>query len=376
MSTIKVNKIENTGTTDGGVEIDSSGHVQVDGLQMPTVGPLSNRNLIINGAMQVAQRSTSAVQIGTGTYSLDRFRAYDNTSGTFTVQQVTDAPAGFKNSAKVTVTTAASSIGVLSQAKFQQRIEGNVITQLGLGTSGAKTFTLSFYVKSSVTGTYAIGFINASNNRSYVATYSISSANTWEYKTITVQGDTSGTWATDNTIGLNIQWSLGIGSTYQATAGQWHASEESHTSGAVNLISTLNATWQITGIQLEVGEKATPFEHRSYGDELARCQRYFETSYPPTTSPGSVFNEAPTSRNTTTNIFRDWQDFKVTKRATPTVRFYSSNSGTIDKFYNASTVSDISIVADNHSVNGARVSANASSDGNLIRWNFTADAEL
>lgn len=362
MSVIKVNKIENTSTTDGGVEIDSSGHVQVDGLQMPTVGQLSNRNLIINGAMQVSQRSTSAVQIGTGTYSLDRYRAYDNTSGTFTVQQVADAPAGFKNSAKVTVTTAASSLSSTSQAKFQQRIEGNVITQLGLGTSAAKTFTLSFYVKSSVTGTYAIGFINAANDRSYVATYSINSANTWEYKTITVQGDTSGTWATDNGIGLNIQWSLGIGSTYEATAGQWHASEESHTTSAVDLISTLNATWQITGVQLEVGEKATPFEHRSYGDELAKCQRYYEEL----PSGAKIFMAL--NANSTASAYSNGNViFKVTKRATPTVS--STTSG--NQSAAISSEADEAIT-----VYGFAVTGQAQAAGAYYINSFTANAEL
>ena len=240
-------------------------------------GPLSNRNLIINGAMTFDQRSSgSYVTVnGGGIYTLDRWRAYDSTDGVFTLQQVADAPAGFISSAKATVTTADASLTGFQQAKFQQRIEGYNAASLALGTSGAKTFTLSFWVKSSVTGTYAVGFMNAAGDRSFVSTYSISSANTWEYKTITIAGDTTGTWRVDNITGLNIQWSLGMGPDATTSTGSWQAGELSHASGAVNLLATLNATWQITGVQLEVGDTATPFEHRSYGQELALCQRYY-----------------------------------------------------------------------------------------------------
>jgi len=240
-------------------------------------GALSNRNLIINGAMVYDQRNSgSSVAVdGGGVYTLDRWRAFENTDGDCTVQRVADAPSGFINSAKVTITTADASLASTQQTKLQQRIEGYNVSRLALGTSSAKTFTLSFWVKSSISGTYSVGFINSINNRSYVDTYSINSSNTWEYKTITLTGDTSGTWEDDNNIGLNVQWSLGMGSAFQASTGSWQSGEFSHASGSVDLNSTLNATFQITGVQLEVGDTATPFEHRSYGDELARCQRYY-----------------------------------------------------------------------------------------------------
>ena len=237
---------------------------------------LSNRNFIINGAAVLDQRNGgSSVTASTGTYTLDRWRAYDNTDGVFTVQQVSDSPDDFSYSIKVTATTADSSLAAAQQAKLQQRIEGYNVASLALGSSGAKSLTLSFYVKSSVTGTYGVGFINSANDRSFVTSYTINSANTWEYKTITLAGDTTGTWLTTNGIGLNVQWSLGMGSNFEGTSGSWQAGEKSDASGFTKLIGTLNATWQITGVQLEVGDSATPFEHRSFGEEMAKCQRYY-----------------------------------------------------------------------------------------------------
>lgn len=341
---------------------------------------LGNRNLITNGAMQVAQRGTSAIQIGTGTYNLDRFRGYDNTDGTFTVQQVTDAPSGFGYSAKVTVTAADSSLASTQQAKFQQRIEGNVLTQLKLGTSAAETFTLSFYVKSSVTGTYAVGFINASNNRSYVGTYSISSANTWEYKTITVQGDTSGTWATNNTTGLNIQWSLGMGSSFEAAPDQWHASEESHTTSAVDLISTLNATWQITGIQLEVGNTATPFEHKRFSDELQHCQRYYEKSYNYSTVAGTASDTGKLAhrKNSASSGITDFTvSFSVRKRDNPTLVVYSPDTGAASRLYNETDDSDVQASGEDIGETGGHITSTISIGGSkYLSMHYSAEAEL
>jgi len=236
---------------------------------------LSNRNLIINGAMQVAQRGTSAFSISTAanTYTLDRWRANASGGGVFSVQQDSDSPTGFIESSKITVTTADSSIGSSDFYHFRQTIEGYNFSSLGYGASDAKTMTISFYVKSSVTGVYNVLFRNNAGNRGYLTTYTINSANTWERKTITVEGDVTGTWPTDNTGSLIISYSFGGNAT--ATTNQWGTAIDEKSSGTVDLIATLNATWQITGVQLELGEQATPFEHRSYGDELARCQRYY-----------------------------------------------------------------------------------------------------
>jgi hypothetical protein len=236
------------------------------------------RNLIINGAMNVSQRGTSAVTIpyNDETYVVDRFVHYESGSGAFTAQQVADAPAGFVNSLKVTVTTADTSVASGEYYWTQHQIEGYQTIPLAWGTSDAKPLTISFWVKSSVTGTFGAALSNGAFNYGYPFTYEINSANTWEYKTLTVVGPTAGTWPTNNTRSLRIYFDHGSVDTYaSAYNGQWVSAGRNNATGGVNLINTLNATWQITGVQLELGKVATPFEHRSYGEELALCQRYF-----------------------------------------------------------------------------------------------------
>ena len=241
-------------------------------------GALSNRNLIINGAMQVAQRGTSFSGItgGGAKYTLDRYFAdiSTSTSVTFSVDQSSDAPQGLNNSAKITITTSGAT-GSNDYSYFRQMIEGYNFDHLNFGTANAQTFTLSFWVKSSLTGTFG-GYLGAAlNDRFQTFTFSISSANTWEYKTITITGDTSGTWNKTNGVGLQVAWSLSCGSTYLGATGSWGSSLLLGATGQTNITETSGATFQITGVQLEVGDTATPFEHRSYGDELARCQRYY-----------------------------------------------------------------------------------------------------
>ena len=240
-------------------------------------GALSNRNLIINGAMQVAQRGTSvSVSQGSngGYQTVDRFRFNIEGTGVATVSQSTDAPAGFKNSHKVEVTTTNASPTGTDYNTLQTRIEGQNAVQCGFGTSDAQQMTLSFYVKSSLTGLFGGSIANSSTNRSYPFGYTINSANTWERKTITFTADTTGTWASDNTTGPKVLFGLGLASYFLGTDGAWTAADKHGVTGQINLFATNGATWQITGVQLEVGDTATPFEHRSYGDELARCERY------------------------------------------------------------------------------------------------------
>ena len=231
------------------------------------------RNIIINGAMQVAQRGTSSTSNG---FLLDRFNIQNVSDGAFSATQDSSAPTGFENSLKIEVTTADTSLSATQNLRCEYRVEGKDMFYLEWGTSNAKTITLSFYVKSSLTGTFSGAINNSDFNRAYPFTYTISSANTWEYKTVKIDGDTTGTWLVTNGIGMNICWSLGAGSSRVGTADAWAAVNVQGVSGQVELIGTVNATWQLTGIQLEVGEQATPFEHRSYGEELALCQRYFQ----------------------------------------------------------------------------------------------------
>jgi hypothetical protein len=234
------------------------------------------RNRIINGDMRIAQRGTSfTISDSTATYTVDRWRIYENTDGAFTLSQDTTVPAGFTNSLKVLVTTADASVTSAQLAYVSQFIEGFNVADLGWGAAGAKTVTLSFWVRSSVTGTFGGGVINSDNNRSYPFTYAISVADTWEYKTVTIDGDTSGTWVTNSGVGLRLMFSMGSGSNFQGTAGQWNAAEDITATGETALVNTLNATWYITGVQLEVGSVATPFERRPYGTELSLCQRYY-----------------------------------------------------------------------------------------------------
>ncbi len=225
------------------------------------------RNIIINGAMQVAQRGTSGSVLGSVTYGVDRFYGLKQT-GTLGWSQETESPANFKNSLKFTNSAVGSGF-----CQFVQRIEGQNMAHLNFGSSDAQTITLSFYVRSSITGDYSIAFRNSSTNRSYVTEYTINTADTWQRITITFVGDTSGTWATDNTEGMNIVWGLG-NSSGTSNLNQWTATSDFFATGSTNWFTTSGATWYITGVQLEVGQ-ATPFEHLSFGETLNMCQRYY-----------------------------------------------------------------------------------------------------
>ena len=249
---------------------------------------LSNRNLIINGAMQVAQRGTSFSYAHDGTtaaYNLDRFSLAIRGSGysdefDCTITQVSDAPAGFSNSLKLTTGTAESAVGADEYYNLYQAVEAQNLQLLNYGTSSAKTTTLSFYVKSSITGTFGCSLYQGDDNRIINRTYTINSANTWERKTISIAADPTGVIDNDNTGGLWIYWSFGQGSDFDGgtTATDWTGYTTTNffdSSSTDSVVTTAGATWQITGVQFEVGDVATPFEHRSIGDELARCQRYY-----------------------------------------------------------------------------------------------------
>ena len=259
---------------------DGTGSLTVpaeSGTVVTTASPsLGRRNLIINGAMQIAQRGTSATSASAiDYYTVDRFNFRGESTGAYTIEQDTDAPANFTHSTKLTVTTPDTSIPSADRYWVGTFLEGNSVSQLNLGTVDAQQFTLSFYIKSSLTGTFSGGFSNGNYDRAYVFEYTINSANTWERKTVTITGDTSGTWTTGTGTGLRVVWDLGSASNRQTTAGAWESSGNFAATGATQVIATNGATFYITGVQLEVGSVATPFEHRSYGEELALCQRYY-----------------------------------------------------------------------------------------------------
>ena len=235
------------------------------------------KNMVINGDMRISQRvGTTATTITSGGFVIDRYRCEDNTAGSTTHQQVTDAPPGFHNSLKVTVTGTDTTVDAGDFHYFRHIIEGNNINHLNWGSSNAKTVTLSFWVKSSVTGDHGGSLWNNAFNRSFPFNYKISSADTWEYKSITVPGCPDGTWESGTARGINIGFVQNVGSTYQGPPGQWNSAGDVGPTNHVNLTATNGATWYITGIQLEVGRNATDFEHRSYGEELALCKRYYQ----------------------------------------------------------------------------------------------------
>jgi hypothetical protein len=236
------------------------------------------KNRIINGAMVIDQRNAGAsVTPSTGwVYGLDRWATYVSQSSKLSVQQVSDAPTNFKNSLKVT-SLSAYSITSGDIFSFKQGIEGFNFYDFNYGTASAASFTLSFWVKSSLTGTFGGALQNADGNRGYAFTYAVNAANTWEQKTVTVAGDQSGTWVgAVNTLGINIVWGLGVGATYSFASGSWgNLAYPNSATGATSVVGTSGATWQITGVQLEKGPTATAFDYRPYGTELQLCQRYF-----------------------------------------------------------------------------------------------------
>ena len=275
MSTLKVDTI---------TKADGTGSLSVpaeSGTVVTTASPsLGRRNIIINGDMRIDQRNagSSITPSTNGTMSLDRWKCGLNTglaASKYSVEQSSTAPAGFNNSVLIT-STSAYTVQADDYSTFTQAIEGFNFADFGFGTANAQPLTISFQIRSSLTGTFT-GFIQNNNaDRSYPFTFTISAANTWESKTVTIAGDTSGTWvgATNGT-GLLVGFNLGVGSNRQGPANTWSAGNYRTVSGAVNLIATNGATFYLTGVQLEVGSVATPFEHRSYGEELALCQRYY-----------------------------------------------------------------------------------------------------
>jgi len=272
---------DNISASDGSLTINGASFstLQVNGQNLPTAGPLSNRNLVINGAMQVAQRGTSSSSLTSGNnFILDRWRTYIQDIGTYTISQASDAPTGFRYSYKVDCTTADASPSAADDMTFYCNFEGQDFQHLKKGTASAESVTLSFWVKSNKTTTGQVNFRDQDNSRMISGTYTINSADTWEYKTITFVGDTSGVLDNDNAASIQLQWYLDSGSNF--TSGSINSSWGSDTAANRNvnnfgLASSTDNYWQITGVQLEVGSVATPFEHRSYGDELARCQRYY-----------------------------------------------------------------------------------------------------
>ena len=312
------------------------------------------RNIVINGAMQISQRSTSATSItSTGYHALDRFKLLYTDAGTWTMSQSSTTPNGFANSLKLDCTSAKSSLASDSRLFLMTSIEGQDVQQFKKGTSDAEQYTLSFHVRSNKTGTYQVNIEDNDNVRIVGSTYTISSANTWEKKEITFVADTTGAFADDNGDSLAIMWALvaGTDNSSGAVPTAWEAKSNTDRGAGlnINLADSTSNEWYITGVQLEVGSTATPFEHRSFGEELKLCQRYFAKE-------DGVKMRNFTGSTIAVSIPHFW---KTTMRAAPTI------TGT-----NASV---------NETINTQGFSAYKTSISSGGQWQLTgteADAEL
>jgi len=314
MSTVKATNFQNASSSTANMVTDASGNVSFGGTAAMSTSFLRNR--IINGDMRVDQRNAGAsVTLTTnGTYTLDRWICGLTQTSKFSVQQNAGAvtpPVGFINYLGVTSLSAYSVVA--SDIFFiAHRIEGLNISDLAWGTANAATVTVSFWVRSSLTGTFGGSLQNSGATRAYPFTFTINSSNTWELKTITIAGDTSGTWLTTNGQGINVNFSLGTGSTFSGTAGAWASANYTSATGATSVVGTNGATLYITGVQLEVGTVATPFERQIYSNQLAQCQRYYYR----TTAAGASrsFGNGFVTSSTLAEAF---QPFPVTMRDEP-----------------------------------------------------------
>ena len=340
-------------------------------------------NMVINGAMQIAQRGTSGFTTN-ATYTLDRYKVFCP-AASFTLSQSTTAPTDFYHSLKIENTSAATpSAG--NGGNIFTTLEGNSVSQLNWGTSNAKTATLSFYVRANNTGTYCVNLENAdgtigTGSHSFVAEYTINSANTWEEKKIVIPGPTVGTWTTDTSLGIVIGWTLEVGSNFEtSTTDAWQSGLKRQTSNQVNWQQTASANFHLTGVQFEIG-KTTPFEHRSFGEELALCQRYYHQSgYLATTHYGGgsacavAFNA---------NESGGANNFPVTMRSAPTINIKNA-AGTVGGVHRAGIGDVGATVAINWTSNadantkgfGGFNKTSAWASGNVLIAGFQADAEL
>lgn len=361
-----------------------SGDTMAGDLKVPSLngGQIAGyRNLIINGAMQVAQRATQVTSVTASGYrTCDRWQFAVNSLGTWTVDQATDAPEGFTKSFKATCTTADASPAAADVALFVQRVEAQNLQHLKYGTSNAENLTLSFWVKSNKTGDASFDLIQRDNSdRQFTTSYTINSADTWEYKTIEIPGDSAGLINDDNGIGFQISWWLNSGSnfttgTHNAT---WEAADDTNRNSAnLGVGGATSDYFAITGVQLELGDVATPFEHRSYGDELQKCLRYYADTRSNKPMESKIIGQAITSSRV-----GEGSTFPVPMRDSPDIIIYAGGTETAGKvnLYNSSSTDVGSgFTAAQPRPCGFYYVTNGSSItiGNYYQYRYTADAEL
>ena len=380
MSQLRVttlNNASNTGTEN--ITLDDAGNATVGNTLV--MGSSFKRNKIINGDMRVDQRNAGAsiTANNSSPYTLDRWSAYCNTATKFTVQQNAGSvtpPVGYTNYLGCT-STSAYTLGSGDQMLVTQRVEGLNTADLAWGTANAKTITISFWVYSSLTGTFGGSLQNSAQNWCYPFSYTISQASVWEQKTITITGPNAsqGTWLTNNGIGIILNFSIGTGTTYSGTAGSWvNTSYITSVTGAVSVVGTNGATFYITGVQLEVGSVATPYERQIYSDQLAQCQRYLPVfsnagntsaaaayvgqAYTTTQAAIPLTNPVPTRVPATGIVFSG------------TATLYTASSGAttnVTIVYNSATINATQVVASGNAVLVA---------GNATHLNFAAGAYI
>jgi hypothetical protein len=338
------------------------------------------KNRIINGAMMIDQRNAGAsVTPSSGSsYTLDRWKNYNSQASKLSFQQNAGSvtpPAGFTNYLGAT-SLSAYSVGSSDEFDLYQLIEGLNVSDLGWGTASASTVTLSFWVRSSLTGTFGGSIQNSGGSRNYPFSYTISATNTWEQKTITVAGDTSGTWLTTNGVGISLLFSLGAGSSVVGTAGSWTGTGAVGVTGQVNLVGTNGATFYITGVQLEKGSTATSFDYRPYGTELALCQRYYQTTY-----SSSLINNVAFFASLD-NIGVGSINWKVSMRAAPTTTVRGDGSGAANGTVRQTTTGSLVGTTGNLNSNVGTEGAGFLSIGAVLTvgqmfdFQYTASAEL
>jgi len=345
------------------------------------------KNRIINGNMAIDQRNAGSAVTVTGTnWSVDRWAAFGSVTSKYTIQQVAlgGGLASFPYAMKV-VSSSAYTVGASENFRVQQPIEANNTSDLNFGTANAKSVTVSFWVYSSLTGTFGGALVNENADRSYPFTYTISAATTWEYKTVTIAGDTTGTWAASgNGIGIRVYFNLGAGASVSGTPNTWQSGFYTAPTGAVSVVGTNAATWYISGIQLEVGTTATNFDFRSYGTELQLCQRYYEKSYDQGTALGTatengIFYSSGRLGSSTTGEIDCGLRFKVEKRAAPTLAFWDSAGNT-----NKGNRLDVGVLnSSNQAISalvigssGCLAQSTGTANAGIIEFHYSASAEL
>ena len=329
---------------------------------MPTDGGLwTGRNLIINGEMKVAQRGTTFAPLANGVYGLDRWLYYDIGAHVATVTQDTDVPNGnFKHSMKVDVTTADASVAAGDMAELVQKIEGLNMSSLGWGTEQAKDVTISFWVKSPKTGIHGIAVQNSGQDRAYADSYTIATADTWEHHSVTIKGDTQGTWLTTTGIGMSVGFPLMLGTDWTQTAGAWGTSNKWGVTGQVNCVDNTANNFYLTGVQLEVGTSYTPFEHELISTTLQKCFRYYQIA-----SGGEVSGNW---RNTTTCDL-SWP-LKVEMRASPTVALADNSPVVVEPGVASRTGSSSSLGS--HEINSRGATFSIDGFSSTTAQNFAA----